>query len=476
MPVGEGDVTLAFLAPPLLRRERRLSERRFELSDPQRQMWINSLAFSHGSSVAFLNGNNGEWTNTDDVKGKKYILNNLLGSKGSKVARKLAGRALNDVIAAQTGINVNKLAKGVTTYKAPVATGTMVKYSRPQTRTTGNTVVVTKREFIGLVTSSSAYSITNSYYVNPANKELFPWLSEQATQYEKYKFRRISFEFVASTPTTTPGQLMMIPVYDSKTRPPDSESMALQYEDSQSCNVFMNCSCALKPARLNRPLYIRNSIQAGDIRTSDVAEMFIAIAGTTDTGSRLGQLWIDYEVELISPIVMPLVPSCSNISVLELANNLSSFYAAPANGTTYVLALDTDNFVFTHDGLQLSKYINVNNGEWDLPRSTILYTFEAFLSNNTGAAGSTATVKCDVQFNVGTSVNWNTTGKAYFQQAATTASQSTTNSQTFRYSFVIADTGDSTAKYTWQVTPTVTGNGGSNNMFISRLRIYCQAV
>jgi hypothetical protein len=132
--------------------------------------------------------------------------------------------------------------------------------------------------------------------------------------------------------------------------------------------------------------------------------------------------------------------------------------------------------VFAHDGLQLAKYVNLETGAFTLPRSTILWRFECLLVNNGGLSTSTATVRLEVQFSATMTYDFNTNGRYNNTELGVAASPSATYSNTFGYQFVIADTGGEADIRYWFLTPDVLNNGGANDLFISRLRIFAIAV
>lgn len=195
---------------------------------------------------------------------------------------------------------------------------TLIKPDIPEVRNTiyaeGGTVV-RHREYLGpIITSSDANAFKlQSYALNPAQDQTFPWLSTIAANYEEYKPNGLMFEFrstasdaIASSTNLALGQVMMCTQYD----PTDPEFISdvdlLNYTWAQSGKVSDNVQhyveCDPKQSPLSH-LYTRQGVTSNtsDLRFSDFGRFSIATSGLQGTSVQVGQLWVTYEFILYKP-------------------------------------------------------------------------------------------------------------------------------------------------------------------------------
>lgn len=173
-----------------------------------------------GNHCTTLNGNNGSWTNSDDVKGKKAQKGaakqkqnkkkNAKPNKPSSVGRQLvdvglgAMRAFGGPIGGSLASAIN-LIRGSGAYEGAVVNDKFVRsgYSLESHFGGEDSIVVSDTSFVcDIYTSSVAGAFVNySFDVSPTNTSLFPWLSSIASNYEEYEL----LGFIAKyKPTTSP--------------------------------------------------------------------------------------------------------------------------------------------------------------------------------------------------------------------------------------------------------------------------------
>lgn len=293
-----------------------------------------------GASCAFLNGANGEYTGTDGVRNRNRPA--AQARRALQATRRVAGRLANRYIARATGINVSRAAR------QPTVRAPMVSAQKQVTQTanivrTGDSIRVRHREFVGNINGSVDYTVVGDYDMNPGNSRLLPWLSTQAVSWEKYVFHSVTFEYITRCSTTTAGSVLMLPVYDSKEKTPTDEAAATTFANAVEDAPWKDIDCRLDSRKISKTLYVRNSITAGDIRTSDIARFIIATVGMADTAA-VGKLWVSYDVSLSAPVTIPGTPHCTAIT--QWFNDADQVYAGAALNKGMLL----------HDGLNLSRY------------------------------------------------------------------------------------------------------------------------
>jgi len=136
----------------------------------------------------------------------------------------------------------------------------------------------------------------------------FPWLSNEAAGWEKYRFNSMKFCYYTRTGTSTPGSFMMAPDYDAADQAPLSEVAASAYDDTVEDAPWKDSCCVLPGSKLMGDMkerYVRGGQLAAnlDIKTYDCGNLF---ACTVDgTAVIWGKLWVEYDVTLITPHVPP---------------------------------------------------------------------------------------------------------------------------------------------------------------------------
>jgi hypothetical protein len=172
--------------------------------------------------------------------------------------------------------------------------------------------VITHRELInGSVAGSTSFTIQSTYPLNPGNATTFPWLSTQASQYEEYRFRKVTFEYVPIAPTSTQGDILLVPDYDSSNPAPLNETQAIDHVDATIDVVWKPLTMVLSPKdmhALGPRKYVRSTVNVvGDIKTFDCGNLYICTNNETGTGT-IGKLFVSYEVELYTPFNGPTAP------------------------------------------------------------------------------------------------------------------------------------------------------------------------
>lgn len=179
------------------------------------------------------------------------------------------------------------------------------KSSAPRINATRDTNRIVHRELIASVSGTTAYTVANSFPLNPGMAVTFPWLSSQAICWEQYKFNKLEFKYYTRTGTGTPGSVMLVPDYDAADPAPISEQIASSYEDVSEDAPWKDISCLLRPSAMHQPgprKFVRQnpSFSGGlDIKTYDSGNLFLC---TTDgTAVSWGKLWVEYDVSFFIP-------------------------------------------------------------------------------------------------------------------------------------------------------------------------------
>jgi len=135
----------------------------------------------------------------------------------------------------------------------------------------------------------------------------FPWISTLAPGFENFVFKTCNFLFKPSAPTTTPGSISLVPSYDSSKEFGTTKEELLNNVGTVRGPVWTESTCKLDPRKLNAA-FKSHKIRDGpladgeDIKTTDPFKLGVYLdKGAVDANTSLGELWVDYDVELKIP-------------------------------------------------------------------------------------------------------------------------------------------------------------------------------
>lgn len=208
---------------------------------------------------------------------------------------------------------------------APVSMASTVRNVQPKIAYNGsNSCCIAHRELISTINHSVNFSVV-SFALNPGLSATFPWLAPMAAQWEQYRFKKLIFNYVTRTSTTTVGSVLLAPDYDASDSAPSSEVNMASYQDCVEDVPWKNLICKLNTASMHviqQRKYLRTSaIPSGtDVKLYDVGNFFVATTGGTSTDA-IGKLYVEYEVEFFIP--QKESASSSGTSFSLTASNIS---------------------------------------------------------------------------------------------------------------------------------------------------------
>lgn len=139
----------------------------------------------------------------------------------------------------------------------------------------------------------------------------FPWLSSIAPGFEQFIFNACNFLFKPSAPTSTNGSISLVPMYDSARPFPSEKSELLNNTGTSRSPVWAENKCVLDPKKLNSAFKSHKIRDSGlddneDIKTTDPYKLGIYLdEGATNATTSLGELWVEYDVDLKIPKSAP---------------------------------------------------------------------------------------------------------------------------------------------------------------------------
>lgn len=202
-------------------------------------------------------------------------------------------------------------------------------------------ILIDKTEPIGVIETdgSGNFNICDTFAVNPGQSKTFPILSQEAKVYEKYMFEELEFFTVPLVSEYAiggqQGQIALAINYNPALPPPASQTAALSlkpYDANLPC-LPLKIRCTKPDLTQTTAMFVRTSNLPGnsDIKTYDVANLFVTCEGLYETNFSACRLFVRYKCRLFNRVVLtdqgaPMNMSCSYFFGEEVATgpNISS--------------------------------------------------------------------------------------------------------------------------------------------------------
>lgn len=203
-----------------------------------------------------------------------------------------------------------------------VATGltshnTLIRNSMPATISFGDrTIRIAHREYICDVLAGADHPTFNSrqFVVNANYTTTFPYLSGIATQFEKYRFKGLVFEFVSTTTPyasagTSVGTVVMAAQFNTASPDFQTKTQMENVENAISIRMDQNALYGVEcKDQVQNWYYTRHIGSAANATTNvsniyDLCDFSIATVGgsSASASNPVGELWVTYDVELTGP-------------------------------------------------------------------------------------------------------------------------------------------------------------------------------
>lgn len=169
-----------------------------------------------------------------------------------------------------------------------------------------DSVRVKRREYLGAIAGSDAL-VLRSLVLNAGDPGTFPRLSRMAMNYEQYKMHGLVFWFKSTSGESTNsantniGEIIMCSVSDPAEPNPTNKQQLVETDGSvQAKPSISSCygvECADVPVLKVRHGDPNESTDSATLY--DVGKFFIGIEGANVATTRVGELWVTYDVSLI---------------------------------------------------------------------------------------------------------------------------------------------------------------------------------
>lgn len=212
---------------------------------------------------------------------------------------------------------------------APVARARISSGSAAVVRSKANgDCMVSHREYLGDISMTNGFS-ARQYPINAGVAKTFPWLSQLASRFEEFSFKKLKFEYRPRCSTAQSGAVFLCPDFDASDAAPVSKTQAMSYQslmDGAAWTEFAQVCTPLELSRL-KSYYVRTGANPSgtDIKLYDVGNLFACTQGV-DTNF-VGELWVDYDVELKIPQIGGDVPG-TGLSVFTTSVTKAAVFGA----------------------------------------------------------------------------------------------------------------------------------------------------
>lgn len=214
-------------------------------------------------------------------------------------------------------------------------------------------VQVRHREYVGEVLGSIAFA-WDSYPINPGLETTFPWLWPIACRFESYRFESLRFDFEPACPTSTEGSVLLVVDYDAADVGPDSKAVAMGYASSVRSPAWGKCSHVSRKSDLSKHVTWNTRfgvVGSQDIKTTDIGNLFVCADGQAADGGTLGELYVEYVVNLYTPQIEEFVGGQADYLTTSWTNG-AVFGTVPTD-----LALTTGVPIVENQGSGILKFL-----------------------------------------------------------------------------------------------------------------------
>lgn len=304
-----------------------------------------------GGNISVIQGRGDYSMNPGDTFGRRYG-----GYLGSLAGEYLGGMAHN-AIGGITGLGDYSVEKNV-----------FAGNRLPQiTNLSGNGgTTIRFQEYLGDVVTSSVPGQFNldSFTINPANENTFPWLAQIASNYDQYEIEGLLFEFrstsgdALTSANTALGSVMMATQYDTEDAVFQTKSEMLNYEFSTSAKPSNSSVHMIEcdPKQTTVSLLFTAPVAEpsnGDPRFNDLGRFSIATTGFQGASVNAGELHCTYQVRLLKPKLFVTLGNFNGLYHATMAD-----WDTPTTIGTLTSVYDTLGMSQTSNVLNFPKFGN----------------------------------------------------------------------------------------------------------------------
>lgn len=225
--------------------------------------------------------------------------------------------------------------------------------NKPRITASSKGIVVRHKEYMSNILSAATTLSFNAIglTLNPGKIQAFPWLSTIAGNFDKYRILSCTISLVTNQPTTTAGRVGVGFDYDSTDPVPDDRTDFFSLTHHAECAAWDSLDFKIP---LQGGVRFVNSHTATDSKLIDYGQVIIMadqIVTTASTPVNLGDVIIDYAVELIDP------QQAIMLTYGLTGKNVSSFAGLTATGPSIGEMVSTTSTTVMEHKLPIGYYL-----------------------------------------------------------------------------------------------------------------------
>lgn len=179
----------------------------------------------------------------------------------------------------------------------------------PSMHSSADSIILSHKEYIGDVSSSTAFTTQFTLDINAGNESTFPYLAGIASAFQEYRFKGLVFEFKSTSAdalnstNTALGTIGLVCNYRSDkplaTTKVEAANEMWSVDTKPSLNAYLPVECNPKETPMN-VAYIGYPPTTADSKFYDLGRLQVYSVGS-QAAAVVGELWATYEVELMKP-------------------------------------------------------------------------------------------------------------------------------------------------------------------------------
>jgi hypothetical protein len=179
---------------------------------------------------------------------------------------------------------------------------------RIQSSRTRGGVHVHHTEWIADLSPGTAAFTSVAYPINPGIGTLFPWLASVASRFDSYRFSNLQFMYEARASSDTVGTVSIAVNYDASDTAPTSKAQLNSLETRVDTVPWQQAVIRCMVSELDGTI-LKHKVRQGtvpntDVKMYDAGNFIVVTSGVTTAPPFLGELWVTYDVDLFSPLLV----------------------------------------------------------------------------------------------------------------------------------------------------------------------------
>nr|UHS71555.1 MAG: putative coat protein [Barnaviridae sp.] len=190
-------------------------------------------------------------------------------------------------------------------FPVPQAISSLLVGGRPRYRATGSNLCVSNHEVLREVLGTTSFGVVYTMCIPAA----FTWLRGIATSFSRYRWNKLSFRWVTSSPTSQAGTVAMGALYEwtDTNRVLSGMNQMLSLAHSFMTPVWggpngVIGSVTFDPTRWSKPWYCYNVPTEKEGFDEFVPAWLVLATQTQVNGQSIGHIICEYEIEFLDPV------------------------------------------------------------------------------------------------------------------------------------------------------------------------------